>query len=100
MSYVLKTDDDSFVDVPRLLQRLEGIPREKVFFGFPMGGMPARESNGVPKIDNPHNLGEWPPYMSGAGYILTADIVDILAYPRVPLQFIKVCPGYVGGTRV
>lgn len=88
MTYVLKTDDDSFVDVPKMIARLEGLPRNKVFFGFPMGGMPARE-NGQPKSDNVWNLPEWPPYMSGAGYVLSADLIELLAYPRVPMQLVK-----------
>ena len=87
--YVAKVDDDTYVNVDRLLTTLLTHPPESLYFGFSMykqGVVRAGSKNSEPTGEGflPDSMpSTYPPYMSGGGYVLGYDVVDIVAYPRV-----------------
>ena len=90
--HILKTDDDSFVRVDKLLTLMKTLPRERLYYGSFLRRMPGRIRNKTTKIltndplpGNKHNFPEWPWYASGAGYILSHDLAKGIAYPPLPV---------------
>ena len=82
--YMLKGDDDIFVQIPRLLDFLnwKNVPKKKLYTGF-VNTYAAVERDKSGK----HYLSKetfaprfYPPYAAGGGFILSADLVDRL-YP-------------------
>ncbi|KAJ1698633.1 hypothetical protein LUZ63_007145 [Rhynchospora breviuscula] len=72
--YVMKADDDIFIRLQKLIDSLNPMPREDMYYGFviPCDSMdPFRE------------------YMSGMGYILSWDLVEWIASSDVPKKNIK-----------
>lgn len=88
--YLLKSDDDMFINVPFLLQRLESLQLKRAIFGpLIRHGKPKR--NGKWKITNKDFPFEtFPPYMTGSAYVITNDIVPLLLETShyVPYLFI------------
>eukprot|EP00035_Acanthoeca_spectabilis_P039642 m.63919 g.63919 ORF g.63919 m.63919 type:complete len:486 (-) comp9689_c1_seq1:174-1631(-) len=84
--YVAKVDDDTYVGVGQLLAELEPLPREQLYFGRMSVGAPVirREGhrNGEPWL--PDGVEKFPPYAMGTGYVLSWDLVQIVAFPKVP----------------
>ena len=84
--YVLKTDDDSFVCVSRLLEMLRILPRRKLYLGVvnPAHKVISDMSKTQyerwrdPEYIRLFNRTTYAPYMQGAGYILSADLVEIV----------------------
>ena len=75
--FVMKTDTDVFIHVPRLLRAIDRWPRERLWLGKFMRGIPAR-SNGLAVPDNDQNLHTWPWYASGAGYLFSSDVAHAI----------------------
>lgn len=70
-SYLVKLDTDTFVDLPLLLQGLAHLPRHGVYAGecrLRLGGYAARAIPGASEYR----------YCSGAGYVLSQDLVEEL----------------------
>lgn len=82
---MLKTDDDSLVRVDRLAEELDVVPSERLYWGYRMDNMPVISD---PRHRNAEGKGfplkTYPPYMSGAGYILSRDVVMALAHAHLP----------------
>eukprot|EP00729_Bicosta_minor_P013168 gene13168-22845_t len=87
--YVAKVDDDTYVNVDRFLATLLMHKPENLYFGFSMynqGIMRTGSKNSEPKGEGylPDSMpSTYPPYMSGGGYVLGYDLVDLVANPRV-----------------
>ena len=86
--YLLKTDDDSFVCVARLLEVLRPLPRERLYLGALNAhhhvitqGKAARQYERWkdPAYVALFNRSVYAPYMQGAGYVLSADLVALAA---------------------
>ncbi|EFN56752.1 hypothetical protein CHLNCDRAFT_144204 [Chlorella variabilis] len=81
-THVLKTDDDSYVHLDRLLRRLPSLPRERLFFGNieNPGGKPHREPGHQWFVSREEWPSErYPPWAHGAGYVLSADLAAEVA---------------------
>lgn len=80
--YVLKTDDDSFVCVSRLLELLRTLPRTSLYLGVVNPKhkvIGARTRTNYERWRDPvyvelYNRSTYAPYMQGAGYVLSADL--------------------------
>lgn len=87
--YILKTDDDTFVHVPALVDDLEPLPTSSMVLGRFLKGMPgfSKDSNGKkqPVEDNYQRLPTFPSYPSGAGYVITRDVAAMMGHPPLPL---------------
>lgn len=79
--YMLKTDDDSFVRIDKLLEKLSQKPKEKYYSGYNIGPYkPDRNPNSqyyIPRDLYPPERG--PNLISGSGYVLSQDNVKFLA---------------------
>jgi len=84
-NFVLKCDDDSFVQVPLLLQELTKQQQQRLYWGFFKGG------------SHVFRQGKWSeptwflcdtylPYALGGGYVLSNDLVEYLATSSPLLQ--------------
>eukprot|EP00039_Didymoeca_costata_P018383 m.333221 g.333221 ORF g.333221 m.333221 type:complete len:444 (-) comp17101_c0_seq1:1098-2429(-) len=83
---VMKTDEDVFIHLPKLGDAIQDVPKKELYWGRFMRGIPARDDRGRPLPDNHQNFRLWPNYASGAGYILSFDVANAIANPKVPLQ--------------
>nr|CAD1825508.1 unnamed protein product [Ananas comosus var. bracteatus] len=66
--YVMKTDDDTYFRLDRLVTSLRGQPTEDFYYGA-----------GLPFADP-----KFPPFMLGMGYILSWDLVEWIATSDIP----------------
>ena len=84
--FVLKTDDDSAVEVPMLLEALKHKPHKKLYWGRPRmqspvirpGSKRSQETHASKWVVTKEEYeGEFfPTYMGGAGYLLSIDLVE------------------------
>lgn len=91
ITHVFKTDDDSFVRLDLLGTMIDALPSERLYFGSFLRNMPARKKDKKtnkythqPLAGNEQNFAEWPVYASGAGYIVSFDVVILLGFPVLP----------------
>lgn len=96
--FLLKTDDDVFVDILRLLRLLKHKRFPSSFF---YGGDAQRKSTvwrdgkyGVHESEYKNSF--YPPYCSGAGYIISQDVVRKMAGLFSTVKFFKIDDVYVG----
>lgn len=96
--YLLKTDDDSFVCVARLLELLRPLKRERLYLGVVnqrhhviTAGRAAKQYERWkdPSYVQLFNRSVYAPYMQGAGYVLSADLAQVVVdrasrLPRIP----------------
>eukprot|EP00040_Diaphanoeca_grandis_P043841 m.269259 g.269259 ORF g.269259 m.269259 type:complete len:483 (+) comp83272_c0_seq1:143-1591(+) len=84
--FVAKFDDDCYVAPLNLLAALSKQPHERLYFGKMMHGSRVQRDQG--RNSEPHLPKEvdwFPPYASGAGYVLSWDLVKTVAFPGVKL---------------
>lgn len=96
--FLLKTDDDVFVDILRLLKLLKHKRFPSSFF---YGGDAQRKSTvwregkyGVQESEYKNSF--YPPYCSGAGYIVSQDVVRKMTALFSTVKFFKIDDVYVG----
>lgn len=78
--YLLKADDDTFVCLSRLLEFLRPLPRLALYLGTVNRGhtvITARHRWADTEYVRIYNRSVYPPYMQGAGYVLSHDLVAI-----------------------
>lgn len=84
-NFVLKCDDDSFVQVPRLLDALTKQPQQHLYWGFFKGGSHVFHQ-GKWKEPDWFLCDTYLPYALGGGYILSYDLVEYLTLSSPLLQ--------------
>ena len=104
--FALKTDDDSFVCVARLLEQLHALPRARVYLG-------AISKKRKVITDPSHadfarwgdrdyvalfNRSVYAAYMQGAGYVLSSDLVATVARRAAPLPRLPAIEDALVGT--
>ena len=99
-SYVMKTDDDSYVDLPLLLSWLNGTPRERMYGGRIISGAGVIDSKtqrwGNRQFFEDTGLRTYPAYASGSGYVLSHDLAVYLAQRAVPWKTWRIEDGSLG----
>ncbi|XP_058491466.1 beta-1,3-galactosyltransferase 2 [Solea solea] len=90
-SYVMKVDADIFVNVFFLLPWLRNAPRRGFIAGSVIGdGRPRRDRNSKWSLtEDQFPEDRFPPYVSGAGYVLSADLASRIAWAS---RFVRVVP--------
>lgn len=90
-SHVLKTDDDSYVRMDQLAQRLQSLPAQWTYLGRHMiagdkfDRNPQSHKYVSQEWDDSHN--QLPRYAFGSGYVLTADLASAIAFvPHVVMS--------------
>ena len=95
--YILKTDDDVFVDVDSLISKIQKIDNRYIYMGNVMVGSEVLRSGryGVSVEEYPAKVYE--PYCSGGGYILSKPLVEKL----IPIfqweHPLRIDDAYMGG---
>ena len=95
--FVLKTDDDIFIQVDRLVKVLEDGWSHENFVGHAMRGQPAERNKGrygVTKEEWPGKL--YDPYCSGGGYLLSHSIIGKMIPYFNWTHPLKIDDAYVG----
>jgi len=99
-SYVLKVDDDTFVDTKALISLLNepNTPREKLYMGKLWSHARVRrgdEDKWAIPIGEYINI-EYPDYCAGFGFVLSADVLHVLVYLFDIVSSFKIDDVYVG----
>lgn len=84
-NFVLKCDDDSFVQVPNLVEALTKQPQQRLYWGFFKGGSHVFRQ-GKWKEPGWFLCDTYLPYALGGGYILSYDLVEYLVSSSPLLQ--------------
>lgn len=85
IEYAAKFDDDCYVNVQQLLNELRPLPPVRTYYGNMMAGGKVLRTTRNAEPNLPRSMDWYPPYASGAGYALSADLVKAVAYPAVQL---------------
>ena len=88
LTHILKTDDDSYVNLPTLVRLLRVLPTRSLYAGADIGaGSQVLTQGKNAESAALHTLlgGRFPSYMSGAGYLLSADVAGVVSAPA-PLR--------------
>ncbi|XP_071338016.1 beta-1,3-galactosyltransferase 2 [Trachinotus anak] len=97
-SYVMKVDADIFVNVFYLIRWLRSSPRQSFMTGSVINdGRPRRDSNSkwyVSEEQYPED--SFPPYVSGAGYVFSADLAARISWASRFVRMIPLEDVYVG----
>ncbi|XP_054467411.1 beta-1,3-galactosyltransferase 2 [Anoplopoma fimbria] len=97
-SYGMKVDADVFVNVFYLLRRLRGSPRRGFITGSVISdGRPRRDSNSKWHLsEEQYPEDSFPPYVSGAGYVFSADLAPRITWASRFVRLIPLEDVYVG----
>lgn len=104
--YVLKTDDDSFVCVSRLLELLRGSARERLYMGVVNRNHKVVTSPSDPQYErwrdplytSLFNRTVYADYMQGAGYVLSADLAALVVQRAAALSAVPAIEDALVGT--
>ena len=96
--YLLKTDDDVFVNTRGLVAFLsgEGAPKSEFYFGYLMHNNPVLRTGyyAVSKEDHPEDV--FKDYLSGGGYVLSKDLVLKFTQKFDVVKPLKIDDAYIG----
>ncbi|XP_071374465.1 beta-1,3-galactosyltransferase 2 [Centroberyx affinis] len=97
-SYAMKVDGDIFVNVFHLLGRLRGSPRRGYITGSVIAdGRPRRDSRSKWHLSEElYPEDGFPPYVSGAGYVFSADLAGRISRASRFVRMIPLEDVYVG----
>ncbi|CAL8083370.1 unnamed protein product [Orchesella dallaii] len=94
--WVLKSDDDMFINVDRLLKVAHDSPNSKMIGRLTCGALPIKERNSklyMPKYLYPSPV--YPGYLSGTAYLLRGDMVPTLLENSLTIPLIHLEDIYV-----
>lgn len=98
--FMLKTDDDMFINIPKLLETLENVPQKtNIMYGslFPRS-YPWRDLSSkwyVPKAQFKGVV--YPPFLSGTGYVISGDVIPSLLNASYSIPFLVVEDVFITG---
>lgn len=87
--YLLKCDDDSFVDVPRVIGELERAPNTRYYWGYFDGDAHIKRA-GKWKETGWILCDKYLPYALGGGYILSKDLIIYIVNNRDYLRYVSI----------
>lgn len=96
--YMLKTDDDCYVNIPNILDYLTSYPFKDLYTGRIQWFMPANrnKSSKFYTSEKEYNKLVFPPYASGGGYIFSGNLIPRLVNASVRLSIIPNEDAYFG----
>ena len=97
-SYAMKVDSDIFVNVFYLIRRLRSSPRQGFITGSVIAdGRPRREANSKWHVsEDLYPEESFPRYVSGAGYVFSADLASRISWASRFVQVIPLEDVYIG----
>ncbi|XP_050520863.1 beta-1,3-galactosyltransferase 6-like isoform X2 [Daktulosphaira vitifoliae] len=75
--YLLKCDDDSFVDLTGIVQELNKLPKKKLYWGY-FNGIANVKKSGKWKESEWILCDKYLPYALGGGYVISKDLVSYI----------------------
>lgn len=85
--YLLKCDDDTFVNVPRIIEELKYMPRSKLYWGYFDGNAHIKRA-GKWKETGWILCDRYLPYALGGGYILSKDLIIYIISNQHYLRYV------------
>jgi len=82
-AFVLKVDDDAYVNLEGMLLEAKGLPKELVYWGSMQVQPILRGGHRNAEFSMPREMSSFPPYASGGGYMLSADLAWYVGNPPV-----------------
>ncbi|XP_025202274.1 beta-1,3-galactosyltransferase 6-like [Melanaphis sacchari] len=79
--YLLKCDDDSFVNLPLIVNELEHMPKNRFYWGYFSGDANVKK-RGLLKETEWVACDKYLPYALGGGYVLTKDLIIFIVKNR------------------
>ncbi|XP_041367961.1 beta-1,3-galactosyltransferase 1-like [Gigantopelta aegis] len=97
--FILKTDDDVYVNIPVLLQLLQAQPNAEFMLGKENYNISVRrvphDKYYISKAQYPYKA--FPPYLQGVGYVITTRAVPRLYDAALHMPLVRLEDVYVGG---
>lgn len=85
--YLLKCDDDTFVDVPKVIGELNNAPRNKFYWGYFNGNANVKRA-GKWKETGWILCDKYLPYALGGGYVLSKDLIMFIVNNQDYLRYV------------
>ena len=97
--YVLKIDDDIFVHIPNLVEMLKTIPANLTggIYGHLHSGSQTQRQGMWAVTHDQYPLSKYPPYMSGASYVISGNIVRKLLLVSQYMPFLPIEDVFITG---
>ena len=94
--FVLKADDDVFVHVDRMIEKLNGSLKSQHYFGYVMSVQPVQRKGRYGLSRDEHPRDKFLPYCSGGGFVLSQHAISKML-PRFNWQTpLKIDDAYMG----
>lgn len=87
--YLLKCDDDSFVNIPKVINELEHAPKNKFYWGYFDGNAHIKRA-GKWKETEWILCDRYLPYALGGGYVLSKDLINYIVHNRDYLRYVSI----------
>lgn len=88
--YLLKCDDDTFVNIPKVVGELEHVPKNKFYWGYFYGNAHVKKT-GKWKENGWILCDKYLPYALGGGYVLSKDLVSYIVNNKDYLRYMIKC---------
>lgn len=85
--YLMKCDDDSFVNIPKVIDELERSPKNKFYWGY-FDGRAQIKRAGKWKETEYVLCDKYLPYALGGGYVLSKDLISYIVRNRDYLRYV------------
>lgn len=85
--YLLKCDDDTFVNIPKVVSELEHVPKNKLYWGYFYGNAHIKKA-GKWKETGWTLCDKYLPYALGGGYVLSKDLITYIVNNSDYLRYI------------
>ncbi|XP_033235260.1 beta-1,3-galactosyltransferase 5-like isoform X8 [Drosophila pseudoobscura] len=91
VKYILKTDDDTFINVPKLLDFIDGHKDNRTIYGHIIENAKPHRQRAYKYFLPYHQYGGsvYPPFVTGTAYLLTGDIVHELYVHSLRTYYIQ-----------
>ncbi|XP_026843549.1 beta-1,3-galactosyltransferase 5 [Drosophila persimilis] len=91
VKYILKTDDDTFINVPKLLDFIDGHKDNRTIYGHIIENAKPYRQRAYKSFVPYHQYGGsvYPPFATGTAYLLTGDIVHELYVHSLKTNYIQ-----------
>lgn len=95
--YLLKTDDDMFINIPLMLRRLEMLQLKRFIMGPLIKKAEVRRYGKWLLTNEEFSLPYFPDYMAGSAYVITANVVSLLFETSHYVPYIFIDDVYITG---
>ena len=97
--YILKADEDIFVNIPRLLDTLTEHPATMTgsVYGYLYGGGTVKRHGKWAVSKDQYPLPEFPPYMSGTSYVLSGNTAPRLLMASQHMPYLPIEDAFITG---